>query len=229
VDLVVFDVDGTLTATNEADTRCFARAFTEEFGKPIETSWEAYPHRTDSGIIRHNFVEYFGRAPTAAELERFRTRFILLLEREWRAAPSAFAEVAGAGAALARLRREQRYSVAIATGGWQLSARFKLARAGIEVVGIPAAFADDAEAREEIVQTAVARAREHYGSDFARMVLVGDSECDVATAARLRVPFVGVAVDDETLLRGAGATQVIRNFEDFGLFANALEASRALM
>jgi phosphoglycolate phosphatase-like HAD superfamily hydrolase len=228
VDLVVFDVDGTLTATNEVDTRCFAQAFIEEFGTPIETAWEKYPHRTDSGIISHNFVEHFGRAPRSAELERFRTRFMLLLDREWRAVPRAFAEGAGAGAALARLRRERRWALAIATGGWQISARFKLAKAGIEVTDIPAAFADDAEAREEIAQTAIARARDHYGYGFERIVLVGDSDCDVATAKQLQIPFIGIALSDATLLQNSGATHVLRSFEDFGLFANALEASRAL-
>jgi phosphoglycolate phosphatase-like HAD superfamily hydrolase len=228
MDLVVFDVDGTLTATNEVDTRCFARAFIEEFGKPIETTWERYPHRTDSGIIRHNFVEHFGRTPTPAELERFRTRFMVLLEREWLAMPRAFAEVGGAGAALARLRREQRCAIAIATGGWQISARFKLARAGIMVTGIPAAFADDAEAREEIVQSAIARAREHYGCGFERIVLVGDSDCDVATAARLQIPFVGIAGTNDGVLRQAGAGQILRGYEDFDAFIEALSRGHHL-
>ncbi len=80
VNLLVFDVDGTLTATNEVDTRCFARAFLETFGIALNTSWHIYPHRTDSGIICHSFSQHFRRAPTAG-----RARFI----------PRAFSDLAG--------------------------------------------------------------------------------------------------------------------------------------
>jgi beta-phosphoglucomutase-like phosphatase (HAD superfamily) len=43
MNLLVFDIDGTLTATNEVDTRCFARAFHEAFGIALDTSWHIYP------------------------------------------------------------------------------------------------------------------------------------------------------------------------------------------
>jgi len=39
VNLVIFDIDGTLTATNQVDTRCFAAAFLEVFGTEISTDW----------------------------------------------------------------------------------------------------------------------------------------------------------------------------------------------
>ena len=57
MNLLVFHVDGTLTATNEVDTCCFTRAFLEVFCVELNTSWHIYPHRTDSGIIRHSFSE----------------------------------------------------------------------------------------------------------------------------------------------------------------------------
>jgi beta-phosphoglucomutase-like phosphatase (HAD superfamily) len=82
MNLLIFDVDGTLTATNEVDTRCFARAFLETFGIALNTSWHIYPYRTDSGIICHSFSQHFRRAPTAAELDLFRERFLILLEGE---------------------------------------------------------------------------------------------------------------------------------------------------
>jgi phosphoglycolate phosphatase-like HAD superfamily hydrolase len=227
VDLVVFDVDGTLTATNEVDTRCFAWAFIEEFATPIDTAWETYPHRTDSGIIRDNFFQRFGRAAIPAELLRFQARFILLLEREWHNQPAAFAEVAGAATAFARLKREQRWALAIASGGWQVSARFKLAKAGIAAAGIPAAFADDAEAREDIVRTAIARARDHYACSFDRIVLVGDSDCDVAAAKRLEIPFVGIAAGDDAVLRSAGAMQIVGDYTEYDAFVEALDRASA--
>jgi beta-phosphoglucomutase-like phosphatase (HAD superfamily) len=121
VNLLVFDVDGTPTATNEVDRRCFARAFLEAFGIALDTSSHIYPHRTDSGIIGHSFSQQFGRVPTAAELDLFLERFLILLEREWRADPTNFAAVPGATIALTRIAQQRNYALALATGGWRAS------------------------------------------------------------------------------------------------------------
>jgi phosphoglycolate phosphatase-like HAD superfamily hydrolase len=227
VDLVVFDVDGTLTATNEVDTRCFALAFYEAFGLLLDTSWHNYPHRTDSGIIWHRFLEHFRRAPTAVELDLFRKRFLMLLEREWRSAPQDFAEIDGANTALTKIAQQRRYALAIATGGWRVSALFKLEKAGIPVVGLPIASADDAAEREEIARIAIARARLHHQQLFDRIILVGDSDCDVSTAACLGLGFVGIAADsNDAILRAAGAQLVLHNYQDFATFMRTLENAK---
>jgi hypothetical protein len=92
------------------------------------------------------------RAPTAAELDLFRERFLILLEREWRADPTNFAAVPGATIALtencpaaqlcagARDRRMARICAVQAREG------------GSPVLGLPAAFADDTATREEITR-----------------------------------------------------------------------------
>jgi phosphoglycolate phosphatase-like HAD superfamily hydrolase len=224
VNLLVFDVDGTLTATNEVDTRCFARAFLEVFGIALDTSWDIYPHRTDSGIIYHSFSQHFRRAPTDVELDLFRERFLILLEREWRAAPRNFAAIAGATAAFTRIAQQQHYALAVATGGWRASALFKLEKAGVPVAGLPAAFADDAAEREEITRIAISRAGVHHQQKFERIILVGDSDCDVATAGRLGLAFVGIAAEaNDAVLRAAGAQFVLRDYEDFTTFMKTLD------
>lgn len=228
VDLIVFDVDGTLTATNEVDSRCFARALRDTFGINISTQWQAYAHITDSGITHHNFVEHFGRPPTAVELDRFRERFLALLEQRWRQAPFDFAQVPGVSKALARIAHQQRYKTAIASGGWRASALFKLAKAGLNTGRFPAAFADDAQERENIARMAISRAQAHYGWHFRRIIFVGDADWDMTTAARLGIAFVGIAHHkEESTLRGAGAKIVLPDYQDFAAFAAALDAAEA--
>lgn len=224
MNLLVFDVDGTLTATNEVDTRCFARSFREVFGIALDTSWQIYPHRTDSGIIGHSFSQHLRRTPTTIELELFRRRFLILLENEWHAAPWNFAAIAGATSALTRIAQQRNYALALATGGWRISALFKLEKAGIPAVGLPAAFADDAIERDEITRIAIARARTHGQQEFDRVILMGDSDCDVTTAARLGLGFVGIAADNnDAVVRAAGAQLVLRDYEDFATFMRTVE------
>ncbi|MBV8358397.1 MAG: HAD family hydrolase [Deltaproteobacteria bacterium] len=224
MNLLVFDIDGTLTTTNEVDTRCFARAFLETFDIALDTSWHIYPHRTDSGIIRHSFCKHFGRTPTTIELDLFRERFLNLLDREWRAAPQNFRAIAGATRAFIRIAQQRDYALALATGGWRVSALFKLEKGNIPIVGLPAAFADDATEREEIARIAIDRAKFHYEQQFDRIILVGDSDCDVTTAARLGLGFVGITADaNDAVLRTAGAQYVLRDYSDFATFMRAVE------
>ena len=164
MNLLVFDVDGrlTLTATNEVDTRCFARAFFEAFGIGPDTRWHVYPHRTDSGIICHSFSQHFKhfrRAPTSLELALFRERVLILLESEWRGDPRNFTAIAGAVKAFTEIAQPRGSAFALATGSRRASALFKLEKADIHVAGLPAAFADDATEREEIARIAIARVR----------------------------------------------------------------------
>jgi len=43
--LVIFDIDGTLTDTNKVDADCFVRAFYEEFNiLHINQNWQYYTH-----------------------------------------------------------------------------------------------------------------------------------------------------------------------------------------
>jgi len=42
--LALFDIDGTLTASNAIDSICFEDAFRDVFGIKIDTDWNAYEH-----------------------------------------------------------------------------------------------------------------------------------------------------------------------------------------
>ena len=218
MNLAIFDVDGTLTETDHVDDLCFVQALADAHDIPeISTDWAGYPHTTDSAITSHIFRERFNRPPEETELLKFKTHFVRLLEDYRTKDSSLFAEIVGASAALRRLNREPQWRVAIASGGWRVSATLKLKAAGIEVDDFPAAFADDGFSREEILRSAVRKARLLYGqSHFARIVSVGDGIWDVRTARNLRFPFLGIGTGDgEEKLRRFGATHVIRDFADY--------------
>jgi hypothetical protein len=84
------------------------------------------------------------------------------------------------------------------------------------VVGLRAAFADDAAEREEIARIAIFRARFYHQQQLDRIILVADSDCDVTTAARLGLGFVGIAADgNDAVLRAAGGQLVLGDYEDF--------------
>jgi phosphoglycolate phosphatase-like HAD superfamily hydrolase len=219
MNLAIFDIDGTLTVTDHIDDICFVEALADAHAiNGISTDWAGYSHTTDSAITSDIFQEQFNRAPEEAELRKFKSHFVQLLEDYRVKDSSLFAEIAGASSMLKRLNQEPQWKVAIASGGWHDSAILKLKVAGIEADDFPAAFADDGLSREEILQSAISKAERFYQQNrFARIVSVGDGLWDVRTARNLEFPFLGIGVGDaERKLRRAGATHVIEDFADYG-------------
>ncbi|HVT15251.1 MAG TPA: HAD family hydrolase [Thermoanaerobaculia bacterium] len=220
MNLVLFDVDGTLTQTVGVDEDCFARAFADAFGLGgVDCRCGLYEHCTDSWICREVLRRAWSRLPTEAEIECHRRRFLDLLAEAHGEDPRRYAAMPGAARLLAALRADPAWKVALATGCWRASAVFKLDAAGLEAAELPLAAADDAFSREEILAAAVARAAACYGQPaFARIVAVGDGAWDVMAARRLGLPFVGVATGERAeRLHHAGAGLVLRDFSDLEL------------
>lgn len=228
--LAIFDIDGTLTRTNEVDDCCFVQAFAEEFQiEGINTNWAEYGHTTDSGITLQIFQEHLGRIPQDRELVRLVRRFVELLQENYQATPTLFEEIPGAGVMLQQLAQTPDWAIALATGGWRASAWMKLQSAGLlNIEGLPIASADQGISREDIVKTVILKAQALYNQpNFEKIVCIGDGIWDVMTAAQLRLAFVGVGSCQQAMqaLRDAQVKQIVADFTDFDDFYQALQTA----
>ena len=197
--LLVFDIDGTLSATNAVDQECFAAAMSETLGvAEIDTDWSSYPHATDTAIAAELFQRRHGRSAATHELESAKRLFETLLKRRRQAEPDAFRAVPGAREALEHLANGAGYAICLATGAWLGSAAIKLEAMALAPGAFPLASSDDGYTRQQIVKTAIDRAREHYAQDgFERVVCIGDGAWDVATARDLGFAFVGIGGESQ--------------------------------
>lgn len=222
MNLVLFDLDGTLTDTTGVDDACFVQAMREVLGvRGFPTDWSKYAEATDEGLTdeicrRAPSDGGLGRSPTEEEVCRIRARFIELLARSAAEEPGRFRAVAGAPDLVSRIGEEE--AVGIATGAWRESAMIKLRAAGLAgLAGIPAAFADRGLAeRARIVSAAAARAAARAGvRAFDATVYVGDGPWDVRAARGLGMGFVGVGTGQKReRLLAAGAPVVLPDFAD---------------
>ena len=188
MNLAIFDIDGTLTESVAVDEVCFVQAFRDVLGiEQINTNWLEYNFQTDSGLALEICRNHLGRDPSGVEISRLQSRFAQLLCAAVEAAGQPIREIAGAAALLHWLGAHARWHVAIATGGWRISARFKLASAGLPVDAFPWASADDALDRVDILRTAIQRAGQDYNQDaFEKVVYVGDGVWDEIGRASCR-------------------------------------------
>jgi phosphoglycolate phosphatase-like HAD superfamily hydrolase len=225
--LVMFDIDGTLTQSDDVDADCFARAATEVLNLPrIDREWSHYRHVTDSGIATELIESHFGRSPIPGELEFIRDRFVRLLHEALCANPALCHSTPGASRILTTLSARGDMTLALATGGWEQSARLKLRVAGVQVEGIVLASADDSFQREQIMSIAQVRALQRCRiKEFDSLVYVGDGLWDLSASRRLGIPFIAVANGDHAAkLQAHGADRVLPDFRDHGRFLEMLQS-----
>jgi phosphoglycolate phosphatase-like HAD superfamily hydrolase len=219
--LVIFDIDGTLTQTMNADAECFVRSLADVCGfTDLATDWSRYRHATDSGIFQEIYQVRAGRPPSPLEVSQFRQHFVGLLARV--SSEAAFTAVAGAPLLLSRLADSAEHRVALATGAWRDSARLKMASAGLCYDDYPGASSDDAFDRESIIRLSMRRAAERYGA-CSSTVCVGDGVWDARACRNVGVPFIGVATDGRASpLTAEGAVRVFPDFSDTDSFLDSL-------
>ncbi len=230
LNLVIFDIDGTLIESTAVDDACFLRAAEEVLDvRSPDADWANYPHCSDTGLVSELLRRYAGREARAEDIEQFRRRFLALLEDAVGTQPSLFGPIPGIHRLLELLAQRDDIAVALATGGFEVTARAKLEWANLPLRAHPAAFSEDGPSRESIVTAAVRRAGEAYGrTDFDRIISIGDGVWDVRTAASLGVGFVGRAnAEDAGRLRRAGAEVVIADYLDEPEVLRTILAARA--
>jgi phosphoglycolate phosphatase-like HAD superfamily hydrolase len=220
--LVIFDIDGTLTQTMNADAECFVRSLADVCGfTNVETDWSRYKHATDAGVFQEIYEARAGRPPSPIEISKFREHFVGLLAHASSETP--FTPITGAPLLLSRLASSTEHRVALATGAWCDSARLKMTSASLCYNDYPAASSDDAPDRESIIRLSMRRAAERYGR-FSDAVYVGDDVWDARACRSVGISFVGVAADCRAArLVAEGAVRVFHDFSDPDLFLSRLD------
>jgi len=201
--IALFDIDGTLTASNKIDSKCRAQAFLDVFGFPLNTNWNDYEHVTDRGIAIQALRDATGREPSEHELSMDRARCVELLEERM----TSLDEIAGSRAFLQELLARG-WRIALCTGAWSASARLKLARAGL-LTDLPLSSCDEEISREAILRRGITLA----GGRDEIIISFGDAPWDVRAAANLGLPFIGIGVR-------SGATEAFDDYlNDDAIFA----------
>ncbi len=184
---VIFDIDGTLIESAKVDDELYRQSVTEILGPvSLRPSLSDYRRVTDAGILAEILDDNnLGDLPDPTE--SVRTRFVELLESHI-ALHGPFAEVPGARQFLDAHRHSKEHAVAIATGGWRLSAMLKLDSAGFDVGGVPIATSDDHFDRTGIMRLALSQLK----VEFESITYFGDGEWDREASAALGWRFVPV-------------------------------------
>jgi phosphoglycolate phosphatase-like HAD superfamily hydrolase len=194
MNLIMLDIDGTLTESYEYDQEIFGQAIGEVLGgPPVNADLNGYVDKTSLGVTQEAIRRVTGKNPDPIVVEEVKRLVLGRLGRLHREAHGNFTEVPGAARFLERLRNLDGAGIAIATGCWLDEALFKLQASGLKVEGIPIATSDDDRNRKRIMQMAVGKAVDFYACQgFERIVYVGDGPWDLQAAHALGYAFIGI-------------------------------------
>ena len=188
--LVVFDIDGTLVDSYEFDAELYTDAIRRVLGINIDTDWARYTNATDSGIldqvIEENGIEQ-DREILQVEVKREFTR---LTDTCIKQNARGFKEIPGARAFVEHLQKVEAVALAIATGGWDTTAKLKLRAIGLDPRQFALATASDAISRTEIIE--IAADRSLRGIKATQRTYFGDGLWDKRASEALGYEFIGV-------------------------------------
>lgn len=184
---IIFDIDGTLLDSAAVDDALYREAVCKVLGDVrFRESLSDYDYVTDSGILAQLFADN-RLVEDASLVTAIKSEFVDMLAAHV-AHNGPFPEIPGAQRLLGELSASDLHHIAIATGGWRITARLKLESAGLGGFDVPLATSDDAHERTDIMQIALSR----LGTDFDSITYYGDGPWDVEAADRLGWNFVPV-------------------------------------
>lgn len=212
MNLIVFDIDGTIVDSVQVDDFCFKKSFQRIHDIDISNAdWSNFKHVTDSGLAHEIFEAHYGIAPTASEILKLKRYFYRLLEQRIHE----ITEIKGARKTLLLLMENPEFSIAFATGGWRETALLKLSAIGFELGEITLVSADEHFSRSEITRLAIDNTLSKAGlNEFKTITYVGDGLWDFKTTTELGINFIGIDSHQNNKLMNAGATRVMPNLED---------------
>jgi phosphoglycolate phosphatase len=216
--LVLFDIDGTLVLTGGAGKRGMTRAFEALFG--VAEAFAAIPlaGRTDTSILA-DALERHGVPFTAGDISAFRVRYLEYLREEISQTTVGKQVLPGIHSLLHALTATPQSFLGLLTGNYAEAAEVKLGHFDLWRYFRCGAFGEDAHDRNHLVPIALDRARAcglPSAIEADRVVVVGDTPCDVACAHAHGARVVAVATGEYSTdrLREAGADTVFEDFSD---------------
>jgi len=184
----MFDIDGTLVNSSEFDEMCYLKAARIVLGVEISSNWEDYTFATDAGILDEAINRYSIPGSKKYIHEKFKQVFKKLISEYIASNPDDVQEVEGASQFFQHLCTLDTVRVAIATGGWEETAKLKLKAANINLNGCAFASSSDHYKRTEIMKIAESRASGPI--PFKSKTYFGDASWDKKASKMLNYRFV---------------------------------------
>lgn len=200
MNLLLFDIDGTLLLSGGAGTRAMDRGFHHLYGIKEATKGRDFSGMVDPVILRDLFFHVRRQGCTSEELNLMVEVYLRFLEEELQAS-SGFRVLPGVAELLDRLSIRKDVRLGLATGNLEKGARMKLERAGLLPYFCFGAYGSDTEERDRIVSLAIERGKRLPGNSTRNHVafVIGDTPLDIQAGKGAGALTIAVATGTRSL------------------------------
>jgi len=196
VQLILFDIDGTLLLNGPLPSRLFFECFENATGQPVPEQKPRFNGRTDRAIFR-------GMLEDQSDFDRrfstFSTCFIARMRATY---PSATGPrlLPGSRELVERWADRTDLALAAGTGNLRETAKVKLGRFGLDRYLEAGGFGGDHEDRTDLLRAAIEEASARYGVDFdpREVWVIGDTDHDIHAAHALGARCLAVGTGGES-------------------------------
>lgn len=213
IELVLFDIDGTLIRTGGAGVKAFERTFAEVFGLPEATRNVSFAGRTDYSLVRECF-KLHGVETQPENFARFFDAYPRFLEETLRELRGGVCE--GIHEFMEEVAKVKwRPIIGLLTGNVRRGAELKLSYYKLWDRFVTGAFSDDHEDRNCIAGIAKERGEKIRGRPLAgeEVLVIGDTPLDIACGRSIGAKVLAVGTGNYTAaeLVASGATWAVEH------------------
>ncbi len=190
--VLLFDIDGTLIRSGGAGKAAMEDALRTEFGLTELYDGVPYSGRTDPSIAR-DLLNVHGLDPCDANIHRLRDAYLRHLPNSLRRHEGVV--LPGVRELLDRLRDVEGIAVGLLTGNIREGARCKLSHYGLWEYFPFGAFADGIHERDDVARGALKEVASHLKREIhpSNIWVIGDTPLDVKCARAIGARAVAVA------------------------------------
>lgn len=218
MDLVLFDIDGTLVDTGGAGRRAIEQAARHLYGRPNLFDDVVFDGATDRAICRAA-LHLLDRPWDDAEIDRLLDAYVALLGDE--VERSQRYRVYPGVEAVARALLDAGVLVGLGTGNIEAGARVKLERGNLNRYFAFGGFGDDHEERAALIRAGLGRGERILGRKAKAPWIIGDTPRDHAAAKACGARTILVATGRYSVaeLSACGPELCVETLEDPSVLA----------
>lgn len=207
--LIVFDIDGTLTDTVDIHQNAFKKSLRLIGVERFDDAFGTYKHHTDSYIAKVIFEYNTNKPFEKSTLDLFEAHLVTQIN------PNEIKEISGAKKMIKDIKSKTNFGICFATGSLLKPAILKLEKVGIDFDPMQIVASNEMEEREEIIKKAIDNARSFYKVEkIDRIISFGDGIWDLRAAQNLSLEFVGIGNKHEETLTENGMKKHYHDFMD---------------
>lgn len=205
--LIVLDIDGTLTDTVDIHQSAFKKSLNLIGVKEFNDKFGSYRHHTDSFIAKVIYETNTSKKFDKKTSQVFENHLYEIISE------TTINEITGAKNFVNHIENQTDFGICYATGSMYLPAKHKLEKIGLNFTLDLLVASNEIEEREKIVEAAIEKSLKHYKVDrFERIITFGDGIWDLLTAKNLSLEFVGIGKRNQEILINNGMK---KHFYDF--------------